>query len=169
MNRNWITLIFGVWCAFLVVGCSSVPKGAAMRVLDMSVPAKLAESIVIHVAGGQDFALKISDSQFEVALRESLSTSGLVGHVVDRADAELRLDVVLGDGAGLETRELTLLWSLSQVPSGEVVWQEFVTSKGRSRHFVGVVRQRRSVEYAAQENIRLGIERLAQIDRATLR
>ena len=52
--------------------------------------------------------------------------------------------------------------------SGETLWQELVTSKGKSFQFSGVVRLRRSIELAGQENIRLGIERLASLDLAAL-
>ena len=39
-----------------------------------------------------------------------------------------------------------------------------MTSRGRSYHFVAVVRARRSIEYAGRENIRLGLEKLSRVE-----
>ena len=60
----------------------------------------------------------------------------------------------------------TVLWSLSRSQTRETVWQEFVTSRGRSYHFVGVTRLCRGLEMAARENIRSGLEKLSQADLA---
>lgn len=116
------------------------------------------------MSGGQDFQFRISDAQFEQALRDSLVDSGVFSAVVEIDAADYRLDVVLGDDRGIEGREINVLWSVSRVATRETVWQELVTSKGKSFHFVGVVRVRRSIEMAAKENIRLGVEKLASAD-----
>jgi hypothetical protein len=116
----------------------------------------------LHVSGGQEFEFRISDAEFEKALRAALAESG-VFQLVERG-GDYRLDVVLGDDAGVEGREITVLWSLSRGDTGQTLWQELVTTKGKSFQFVGVVRLRRSVEMAARENIRLGIERVANLD-----
>lgn len=154
-------------CAGLAAACSAIPKASAMRVHDVPIAAKQSGSIGVRVSGGQDFDFRISDAQFELALRDSLVETGVFSRVVELGDADYRLDVVLGDGRGIEGRELTVLWSLSRVDSQETLWQEFVTSHGHSHHFVGVTRGRRSLEMAAQENIRLGLERLSRADLAS--
>jgi hypothetical protein len=134
-----------------------------MQSQDASFPTQLPFGIVVRVSGGQDFAYRISNSEFEQALRDSLHDSGLLPRIVEGAP-EYRLDVVLGDGHGIEGRELTVLWSLSRADTQQTLWQKLITSRGRSHHFVGVTRQRRGLEYAAQENIRLGLEQLARVD-----
>lgn len=151
-------------CAVLGVGCSGVPKAAAMQVHGVSVPAKHPVSLGVRVSGGQEFDFRISDAAFEQALRDSLAESGMFARIVEADAGDYRLDVVLGDGQGLEGREITVLWSISRGEPRETIWQEFVTSRGRSHHFVGVVRARRSLELAAQENIRLGLEKLSRAD-----
>jgi hypothetical protein len=148
----------------LATACSSIPKAEAMRAGDLRVAGTHPASVGVRVSGGQDFEFRISDAAFERALRDSLVESGVFSGVVALGDADYRLDVVLGDGRGLEGRELTVLWSLSRVDGRETVWQELVTSEGRSHHFVGVVRARRGLELAARENIRLGIEKLSRAD-----
>jgi len=117
----------------------------------------------VKVSGGQDFSFRISNGEFEQALRDSLFDSGLLPRIVE-GDPEYRLDVVLGDGHGIEGRELIVLWSLSRADTQQTFWQKLITSRGRSHHFVGVTRQRRGLEYAAQENIRLGLEQLSGVD-----
>ena len=144
--------------------CSAIPKAEAMRV-DRSVTARQQPGVLgVHVSGGQDFDFRISDEQFEAALRESLTSSGVFARLAPADGGDWRLDVVLGDGRGIEGTELTVLWSLSRPATHETVWQELVTSKGRSFHFVGVTRNRRHQELAARENIRLGIEALSRVE-----
>jgi hypothetical protein len=150
----------------LLSGCSSIPKAAGMRVRDVSIAAKQSGSIGVRVSGGQDYAFRISDERFEQALRESLADAGVFDRIVEADAGDHRLDVVLGDGFGIEGREITVLWTLSRVAPREIVWQELVTSRGRSYHLIGVVRNRRGLELAAQENIRLGLEKLSRVDLA---
>jgi hypothetical protein len=151
-------------CAWLATGCSAIPKASAMRAHDVESASQWPWSAAVRVSGGQDFDFRISDAEFERALRESLVETGMFSRVVELGASDYRLDVVLGDGRGLEGRELTVLWNLSRADTQETVWQEFVTSNGRSYHFVGVIRGRRGLELAAQENIRLGLERLSRVD-----
>jgi hypothetical protein len=150
--------------AGLATACSAIPKAEAMRARELRAASTHPATVGVRVSGGQEFEFRISDAAFEEALRDSLLESGVFSGVVALGDADYRLDVVLGDGRGLEGRELTVLWSLSRVATRETVWQELVTSEGRSHHFVGVVRGRRSLELAARENIRRGIERLSRAD-----
>lgn len=149
-------------CGALASGCSSIPQAAAMQPEDVSFVMKQPASLMVRASGGQEFDFRISDAEFEKALRESLVESGLFSRIADQG-AEYRLDVVLGDGTGIEGRELSVLWSLSRGDTQETVWQEIVTTRGRSHHFVGVTRQRRGLEFAARENIRQGLERLAAV------
>lgn len=146
----------------LAAGCSATPKAGAMRVESTGAARTQPFTVSVHVSGGQAFDFRVSDAEFEKALVDSLRRSGVFEDVVAPEAADLRLDVVLGDDRGLEGRELGVLWSLSRSDTQETLWQELVESKGHSSHFVGVVRTRRSVELAAQENIRKGIERLAR-------
>ncbi|MGH0029112.1 MAG: hypothetical protein ACQGVC_04945 [Myxococcota bacterium] len=152
-----------LWIA-LATGCSSIPKAAAMQARDVSVERSHPWRVGVRASGGQDFEFRISDAAFEQALRDSLVASGVFQGLVALDSGDYRLDVVLGDGVGVEGRELTVLWSLSRVADRTTVWQEPVTSRGRSHHFVGGVRGRRSLEYAARENIRLGIQALSRIE-----
>lgn len=154
----WLLVFAGL------AGCSSIPKAAAMRAPDVPISARFPSTVGVRISGGQDFSFRISDAQFEQAVRESLVDAKLFADVVDVGSADHRLDVVLGDGRGVEGRELSVLWSLSSVRTKQTLWQELVTSKGKSFHFVGVTRQRRSLELAAQQNIRLGIEKLSRAD-----
>ena len=160
-NRS-LSLVLGL-AVVLALGCSSIPKADAMQPRDLSFGTQQPGSIVVQVSGGQDFAARVSDAAFEEALRNAMIDSGLFA-AISEGDPAYRLDVVLGDGHGLEGRELTLLWSLSRTDNGRTFWQKLITSRGRSYHFVGVTRQRRGIEFAARENIRLGLEQLAGLD-----
>jgi len=154
-------------CASAVVfgaACSSIPSADAMRAYNQPIVGTWPVAASVRVTGGQNFAFRIGNAEFEKALRDSIVDAGVFSAVVAVGTGEYQLDVVLGDGHGMEARELTVLWSVSRVPTHEVVWQEFVTSRGRSHHFLGVTRQRRSLEMAAQENIRLGIEALSRAE-----
>ena len=135
-----------------------------MRATDVTLTTRHPFALAVRASGGHDFQLRVSTAQFEQALRESLSESGLFPRLVELGRGDLRLDVVLGDDRGMEGRELTVLWSLSRVDDQRIVWQQLIRSRGKSNHFVGVVRQRRSVELAAQDNIRKGIEALSRAD-----
>jgi hypothetical protein len=146
----------------LLAGCSGVPKAAAMQAHGVAAATRHPLALGVRVSGGQEFDFRISDAEFERALRDSLAESGMFARIVEPDVGDYRLDVVLGDGSGLEAREITVLWSVSRSDTRETVWQELVTSRGRSHHFVGVVRGRRSLEQAAQQNIRLGLEALAR-------
>ena len=154
--------------ASLTAGCSSIPQAEAMRAHEVSIGAKQPASVGVRVSGGQDFEFRISDAEFEEALRDSLAEAGIFSRVVEADAGDYRLDVVLGDGFGVEGRAITVLWSLSRADTHDTVWQELVTSQGRSHHFVGVVRNRRGLEMAAQENIRLGLEKLSRVHLAGL-
>jgi hypothetical protein len=154
--------------AALAAGCTSIPQADAMRAHEVGVAAKQPASVGVRVSGGQDFGFRISDAAFEAALRDSLADAGMFSRIVAPDAGDFRLDVVLGDEYGVEGRAITVLWSLSRTDTRETVWQELVTSQGHSHHFVGVVRGRRSIEMAGQENIRLGLEKLSRVDLASL-
>lgn len=166
MTRRARRLLIG-WLSvgLLATGCSSIPKAAAMQPEDLSFATQQPGALLVEVGGGQDYAYRISNAQFEQALRAALVDSGLFAGLVE-GDPDYRLDVVLGDGHGIEGRELTLLWSLSRVDNQRTFWQKLITSRGRSYHFVGVTRQRRGLEFAARENIRIALEQLAGLDLA---
>jgi hypothetical protein len=151
-------------CAGLGLACSAIPKAAAMRVEEPVSAPERSWTLAVRVSGGQDFEFRISDEQFEQALRDSLLETGMFARLLPPSEADYRLDVVLGDGCGLEGRDLTVLWSLSRVDTRQTVWQQLISSHGRSHHFVGVVRGRRGLEYAARDNIRKGLERLSRVD-----
>lgn len=151
-------------CCLAAAGCSSIPKAAGMRVDAVRVASQQPGSLGVRVSGGQDYAFRISDARFEEALRDSLHAAGVFSRIVDPDAGDHRLDVVLGDGFGVETREITVLWSLSRADTREIVWQELITTRGRSHHFVGVIRGRRGIEMAARENIRVGLEKLSRVD-----
>lgn len=163
-RRAWPGCIALLSCAWLAAGCSSIPKAQAMRVDEVTIAARQPSTVGVRVSGGQDFQYRISDEQFDRALRESLVEAGVFSGVVEIDSADYRLDVVLGDDRGIEGRELTVLWNVSRVDTARTVWQELITSKGKSFHFVGVTRLRRSLEMAARENIRLGLEKLSRAD-----
>lgn len=161
--RTQLACVLFLVCLGLGSGCSSIPKAAAMQPQDLSFASALPGSLRVVVSGGQQFEFRISNEQFEQALRDSLVQSGLVSRLAE-SGADYRLDVVLGDGHGIEGRELSVLWSLSRVDTQRTFWQKMVIARGRSHHFVGVTRQRRGLEYAARENIQQGLEALSRVD-----
>lgn len=149
-------------------GCSAIPKAEAMRSPGLRFPSPAhTQPLFAQAAGGQSFDFRISDEAFQTALETALLESKVFTRLVALEDAAFRLDVVLGDTRGRDgSHEMTTLWSLSRAATGETLWQTLITSQGRSTHFVGVIRFRRGVEYAARNNIRLGLERLSRLDLA---
>lgn len=152
----------------LLAGCSTTPRSKEMRVA-VSLPRTHPHPLLVHVEGGGRADWQVHDYPFQLAVAQSLVSAKAFSSVVKQGDTGYRLDVVLGDlrqpiGGLNEPTQMTVLWSLSSLETGETVWQELVASTGHSTNFFGAWRIRNAAEEAARENIRQAIERLAEAD-----
>lgn len=172
--RRLSALIGAVPCLLALAACSMVPSGPAMTFHTHEPVRGHDASAGLGVEGGGGLKYRISNAAFEEAVTTSLVEAHLFSRLVRIADADYRLDAILGDcrqpaGGANMTTVMTVLWSLSRVASGETVWQALIESEYTATigdAFAGAVRMRKATEGAARKNIEEAIRRIAAADLA---
>lgn len=161
--------------ALLTSACSTTPMAENMQVVDYRAATPYTGTLGLKVDGGWTMQGQITHEAFAKAVETSLVSSKVFSGLVEIESAVYRLDVVLGDlrqppGGFNMTTEMTVLWSLSRVDSGQTIWQQLVRSSHTAtvgEAFAAVVRIRKSAEGAARKNIRQALDLLAQADVGT--
>jgi hypothetical protein len=106
------------------------------------------------------------------AIADSLYKSGLFSKIIHGKNADYLLNVMIFNLAqpsfGFSfTVKMEAVWSLAHADSKKVLMRESVRSSFTATTgdaFAGVTRLRIATEGAAQENIRLGIKKLSQLN-----
>lgn len=161
----------------LLSGCATATQPAAMTPTALTVAKKHTQSVSLKVVGGSETsaagAPKISDADFETALRAAIEQSRLFASVAGEADAGYHLDIAIVRleqpmfGASMKVT-LETNWTLRRRGENVPVWQKAITSTftaGATSSFVGVTRVRLANEGAARTNIE---DALKQISALTL-
>jgi hypothetical protein len=133
-------------------------------------------SVSVNVLGGKETSAmdksQISNETFMQAIADSLYKSGLFSKIIHGKNADYLLNVMIFNLAqpsfGFSfTVKMEAVWSLAHADSKKVLMRESVRSSFTATTgdaFAGVTRLRIATEGAAQENIRLGIEKLSQLN-----
>ena len=133
-------------------------------------------SVTVNVLGGKETSAmdksQISNEAFMQAITDSLYKSGLFSKIIHGKNADYLLNVMIFNLAqpsfGFSfTVKMEAVWSLAHADSKKVLMRESVRSSFTATTgdaFAGVTRLRIATEGAAQENIRLGIKKLSQLN-----
>ena len=159
-------------------GCASAAKIENMVPTDVErvdPKSALADQIYISGASGGDetnpmWTSEISAEDFRKALEQALSNSGLLSEMRSSGQYELRvfLDEVDQPFVGLDMTVTTkITYEVIQRDTRERVFREQITASHTatmSEQFYGVERLRLANEGSAEENIKIFIERLLDLE-----
>ena len=173
LTRISFPLIYAV--IVLLAGCASAPTKEAIVIDDASVGAKHPYSVSVSTSGGSETTATgystISDEDLAAAIEESITNSRLFASVVKGTGADYKLNVsqismskpMFGFAF---TIEMEMAWSLVNTKTGDVVMKESIKSTytaGATDAFAAVTRIRIAVEGAARNNIRQGLQKIAEL------
>ena len=162
------------WAVFS--GCSTPATSKSMVVSTFSLQKVFPYSVSVNVLGGKETSAmdksQISNEAFMQAIADSLYKSGLFSKIIHGKNADYLLNVMIFNLAqpsfGFSfTVKMEAVWSLAHADSKKVLMRESVRSSFTATTgdaFAGVTRLRIATEGAAQENIRLGIKKLSQLN-----
>jgi len=157
-------------------GCSTPATSKSMVVSTFSLQKVFPYSVSVNVLGGKETSAmdksQISNETFMQAIADSLYKSGLFSKIIHGKNADYLLNVMIFNLAqpsfGFSfTVKMEAVWSLAHADSKKVLMRESVRSSFTATTgdaFAGVTRLRIATEGAAQENIRLGIKKLSQLN-----
>mgnify|MGYP001258722766 FL=1 len=157
-------------------GCSTPATSKSMVVSTFSLQKVFPYSVSVNVLGGKETSAmdksQISNEAFMQAIADSLYKSGLFSKIIHGKNADYLLNVMIFNLAqpsfGFSfTVKMEAVWSLAHADSKKVLMRESVRSSFTATTgdaFAGVTRLRIATEGAAQENIRLGIKKLSQLN-----
>ena len=157
-------------------GCSTPATSKSMVVSTFSLQKVFPYSVSVNVLGGKETSAmdksQISNEAFMQAIEDSLYKSGLFSEIIHGKNADYLLNVMIFNLAqpsfGFSfTVKMEAVWSLAHADSKKVLMRESVRSSFTATTgdaFAGVTRLRIATEGAAQENIRLGIKKLSQLN-----
>ena len=157
-------------------GCSTPATSKSMVVSTFSLQKVFPYSVSVNVLGGKETDAmdksQISNEAFMQAIADSLYKSGLFSKIIHGKNADYLLNVMIFNLAqpsfGFSfTVKMEAVWSLAHADSKKVLMRESIRSSFTAtmgEAFAGVTRLRIATEGAAQENIRLGIKKLSQLN-----
>jgi hypothetical protein len=178
MIINWLRLSFLCLLASSPVlsGCSTPATSKSMAVSTFSLQKAFPYSVSVNVLGGKETGAmdksQISNEAFMQAIADSLYKSGLFSKIIHGKNADYLLNVIIFDltqpNFGFSfTVKMEAVWSLAHADSKKILMRESIRSSYTAtagEAFVGATRLRIATEGAAQENIRLGIKKLSQLN-----
>ena len=169
----WV-LITG--CGVLVAGCATASQPAAMTPAAVVITQRHPQVVAVKVIGGSVTSAtgmsKISNEDFESALRRAIAQSGVFAEVAAPTVASCHLDVVIARleqpfwGASLKVT-LETNWTLRRRGETAPVWEKAITSTYTARAgeaFAGVTRLRLANEGAARLNIEEAIRQISRVN-----
>ena len=160
----------------ILSGCSTPATSKSMVVSTFSIQKVFPYSVLVNVLGGKETGAmdksQISNEAFMQAIADSLYKSGLFSEIIHGKNADYLLNVMIFDltqpSFGLSfTVKMEAVWSLAHADSKKVIMRESIRSSFTAtmgEAFAAVTRLRLATEGAAQENIRLGIKKLSQLN-----
>ena len=176
MQNRYIKLALICITIAWLSGCTAIPAGKQELVVDdRRFDTRHPYSITVITAGGGEtdpmLYTNISNEDLAGAIEESIIKSGLFSRVVHGDDADYKLSVSLVSMSkpliGLDfTIDMEMAWSLLNMKTGDAVMRESINSSHTTSvgaAFAAVTRIRMAVEGAAQENIRKGLQKIANL------
>ena len=158
------------------MGCASGARVANMIPSNFpEVKKQYPSSVRVQSAGGRETewwgSSQISDESFQEALYQSLSKSGIFRQVVKEGRSNYLLDVFISGvkqplmGFNM-TVSVTANWKLIDLSNNRTVFEELIPTPYEAKvsdSFVGSERLRLANEGAVRENIKHGIQKLADL------
>jgi hypothetical protein len=178
MTENRLRRLFTWFLAGFVVlsGCSTPAVSKSMVVQDVQFTKVYPYSVTVTAMGGKETSAldkpQISNEAFEQAIEDSLKKSGLFEKISGNKDSDYFLTVTIFElvqpsfGASF-TVKMKSVWSLVQSDPRIIILRESIQSSSTATMgdaLGAATRLRLATEGAAQENIRLGIEKLSQLN-----
>ena len=160
----------------ILSGCSTPATSKSMVVSTFSLQKVFPYSVSVNVLGGKETGAmdksQISNEAFMQAIEDSLYKSGLFSEIIHGKNADYLLNVMIFNltqpSFGFSfTVKMEAVWSLAHADSQKVLMKESIRSSFTAtagEAFAAVTRLRIATEGAAQENIRLGIKKLSQLN-----
>ena len=157
-------------------GCSTPATSKSMVVSTFSLQKVFPYSVSVNVLGGKETSAmdksQISNEAFMQAIADSLYKSGLFSKIIHGKNADYLLNVMIFNLAqpsfGFSfTVKMEAVWSLAHADSKKELMRESIRSSFTATvgdAFAAVTRLRIATEGVAQENIRLGIKKLSQLN-----
>lgn len=167
-------LALSLACAGLS-GCASSADSRAMVPGNVVIGKKFNKTVSVAVTGGQKtnplWASQVANEDFAAALQTTIEQHGLFSRVLRSGGGDYRLDVRLIQlrqpmmGFNM-TVQAEVEWRLHQTSSDKLVWEthtnrSYTATVGDA--FVGIVRLRLANEGAIRENIKSGLEGIANL------
>ncbi|NVN93198.1 MAG: hypothetical protein HXX11_21735 [Desulfuromonadales bacterium] len=159
----------------MLSGCATPATFEGMVPESYAITQKHQETVRVVVSGGQEtsamWKTQISDEAFLQALIEAIGKSQAFSKVVQGAEAQYLLSVVLisieqpSIGTSL-TVNLETGWTLSRQDTGKIMWREAVTSEHTARvgdAFTFASRLKLATEMAAKKNIAEGLAKISKL------
>jgi hypothetical protein len=158
----------------LLAGCATGAKPKAMVPREFHITGHHAQSIAVTVTGGKKtnpmWKSEISSEDFDQAVRDSITQSGVFALAQTKVPADYALQVnlikTLSPNAGFSlTVTLLAQWQLSD-KAGKTLLDEYLSTPYTAEvgeAFVAVKRLRLAAEGAARENIKEGLRRLSEM------
>lgn len=174
--RNTLLSLSLVAVAGIMGGCATPATHEGMIPTDYDTARKQAKSVSVQVGGGQATSSmgksQISDEAFAKALVEAITKSQTFSQVVQGkgGDYQLLVNIVSMEQPtfGLDmTVKMEAGWTLKNIATGQVVWQEAIKSQHTATTgdaFVGTTRLRMANEGAARNNIKQGLARISRLN-----
>ena len=174
--RNTLLSLSLVTVAAVMSGCATPATYEGMVPGDYDTARKHAKSVNVQVGGGQQTSSmgksQISDEAFSKALVEAITKSQTFSQVVQGkgGDYQLLVSIISMEQPtfGMNfTVKMEAGWTLKNVATGQVVWQEAIKSQHTattSDAFVGTTRLRMANEGAAKNNIKQGLAKISRLN-----
>lgn len=175
MQNSHIYTVFVCAVVLWLAGCATPATKQALVVDDTSFRAKNPYSVSVSASGGGETGAmgytNISNEDLVGAIEESILKSGLFFSVVKSSGADYKLSVSLISMSkpifGLDFKiDMEMAWSLVNTRTGEAVMRESIKSSHTATPgdaFVAATRIRLAVEGAAKNNIRQGLQKIAEL------
>jgi len=169
--RVLLVSIVIIWLA----GCASPAKKEALVIDDVSFSVTHPYTVSVSAGGGGETEstgyTNISNEDLAGAIEESIIKTGLFSKVVEKGQEDYKLSVFLVSMSkpmfGLSFKiDMEMAWSLVNTKTGEAVMRESILSSHTATvgdAFAAVTRIRIAIEEAAEENIRLGLQKISTL------
>lgn len=173
--NNYLRLILVCAVTVWLTGCASPASKQELIVDVASFGTNHLYSVSVKAGGGGETGAmdytNISNEDLAGAIEESIIKSGLFSSVVHGDDADYKLSVYLVSMSkpvfGFSfTIDMEMSWSLVNSKTGEAVMRESIKSSHTAtagEAFAAVTRIRIAVEGAAEDNIRQGLQKIAEL------
>lgn len=168
-------LLLASFVVALLTGCATPADRAAMTPQNLNIAKHHPYSLQVKTGGGAATGAmessNIADADLKAAIEDAVKQSKLFKSIVQGADGDYELSVSVVSLSkpifgGTFTVDLETAWVLSKLSDHSVVLRKAVQSSGTAtmgEAFAGVTRLRLAVEKAASENIRKGLNAVAEL------